>query len=127
MHRPQPSQRQARKRKPTVQLGGNSKPPEIVLTDFAIGDQHVKAGNDNILKEDISTAKQITLNHNQNSFAISFNIVHYANPDGNKAIYMLENYDKDWRPAGSERVAYYYNVPPGDYVFRIKAASSYGV
>jgi signal transduction histidine kinase len=40
---------------------------------------------------------------------------------------MLENYDNDWRPAGSERVAYYYNVPPGRYVLRIKAASSYGV
>jgi signal transduction histidine kinase/ligand-binding sensor domain-containing protein len=99
---------------------GNSKPPEINLTDFAIGDDHLKIG-------DIATTKQITLNHRQNSFALSFNVIHYANPEANTAIYMLENYDKDWRPAGSERVAYYYNVPPGHYVFRIKAASSYGV
>jgi hypothetical protein len=105
----------------------NLKPPEIILTDFAIGDQPLKAGNYNILKEDITTAKQIILNHNQNEFSVWFNVVHYSNPEANKAIYMLENYDKDWRPAGSDRVAYYSNVPPGHYIFRIKAASSYGV
>jgi signal transduction histidine kinase len=40
---------------------------------------------------------------------------------------MLENYDQNWRTAGSERTAYYYNIPPGKYRFRIKAASSNGV
>ncbi len=40
---------------------------------------------------------------------------------------MLENYDKDWRKSGSEHNAYYYNVPPGHYIFRVKAASSDGV
>jgi len=42
-------------------------------------------------------------------------------------MYMLENYDKTWRPAGSERTAYYYNISPGHYIFRIKGASANGV
>jgi signal transduction histidine kinase len=76
---------------------------------------------------DISTAKEISLRHDQNSLSLHFNVIHYSNPEANKAMFILENYDKGWRPAGSEYTAYYYNIPPGHYIFRIKAASSYGV
>jgi signal transduction histidine kinase/ligand-binding sensor domain-containing protein len=108
-------------------ISSNAKPPEIVLTYFRIADQEVKPGTSSPLKEDLLQAKQIKLSHDQNVFSFLFNVVHYSNPDANKAMYMLENYDKDWRPAGSERTAYYYNIPPGHYIFRIKAASSEGV
>jgi len=40
---------------------------------------------------------------------------------------MLENYDNSWHQVGSERRAYYFNVPPGRYTFRVKAANSNGV
>ncbi len=40
---------------------------------------------------------------------------------------MLEHLDNTWRKAGSQKIAYYYNVPPGSYVFRVKAANSDGV
>jgi hypothetical protein len=60
------------------------------------------------------------------SLSLYFNVIHYSNPEANKAMFILENYDKVWRPAGSEYTAYYYNIPPGHYIFRIKAASSYG-
>ena len=108
-------------------ISSNAKPPEIVFTDFRIADQPVKPGSGSALKEDLLQAKQIELSHDQNVFSFLFNIVHYSNQDANKAMYMLENYDKGWRPAGSERTAYYYNIQPGHYIFRIKAASSDGV
>ncbi|MEP6597251.1 MAG: two-component regulator propeller domain-containing protein, partial [Ginsengibacter sp.] len=108
-------------------ISSNTKPPQIVLTDFRLGDQQVKPGSGSALPEDLLQAKQIVLSYNQDIFSILFNVIHYSNPDANKAMYMLENYDKGWRPAGSEHTAYYYNIPPGHYTFRIKAASSYGV
>jgi len=108
-------------------VSGNTKPPEIVLTDFRIAGKQVKPGSGSILKEDLLQAKQIELSHDQNVFSFLFNVIHYSNPDANVSMYMLENYDKDWRPAGSEHTAYYYNIPPGHYIFRIKAASSDGV
>ena len=40
---------------------------------------------------------------------------------------MLENYDADWRKAESEKTAYYFNLPPGRYVFKVRAASNEGV
>ncbi|HEY9127556.1 MAG TPA: two-component regulator propeller domain-containing protein [Acidobacteriaceae bacterium] len=40
--------------------------------------------------------------------------------------YMLEGQDKDWQDAGSKRQANYTNLAPGDYRFRIRAASGTG-
>jgi class 3 adenylate cyclase len=39
---------------------------------------------------------------------------------------MLENYDNTWREAKGEKSSYYFNVPPGKYVFRVKAFNSEG-
>ena len=40
---------------------------------------------------------------------------------------MLENYDNAWREVGNQRTAFYSNIPPGNYVFRVKAANSNGI
>jgi diguanylate cyclase (GGDEF)-like protein len=41
--------------------------------------------------------------------------------------YQLEGYDRDWVNAGSRRVAYYTNLPPGRYRFHVIAANDDGV
>jgi signal transduction histidine kinase/ligand-binding sensor domain-containing protein/DNA-binding NarL/FixJ family response regulator len=41
--------------------------------------------------------------------------------------YKLEGYDKEWQDVGTRRTAYYTKVPPGDYVFRVKACNNDGV
>ena len=41
--------------------------------------------------------------------------------------YMLEGFDSDWVDAASRRSAYYTNLPPGAYRFRVIAASAEGV
>jgi ligand-binding sensor domain-containing protein/serine phosphatase RsbU (regulator of sigma subunit) len=41
--------------------------------------------------------------------------------------YRLEGYDKDWIDAGTRRVAYYTNLAPGRYAFRVIAANDDGV
>jgi signal transduction histidine kinase/ligand-binding sensor domain-containing protein/ActR/RegA family two-component response regulator len=41
--------------------------------------------------------------------------------------YKLDGFDRDWIEAGSRRTAYYTKVPPGRYVFRVKAANSDGI
>jgi diguanylate cyclase (GGDEF)-like protein len=40
---------------------------------------------------------------------------------------MLEGFDREWVDAGSRRVAFYTNIPPGRYTFRVKAANNDGV
>jgi signal transduction histidine kinase/CheY-like chemotaxis protein/streptogramin lyase len=41
--------------------------------------------------------------------------------------YQLEGFDKDWIDAGTRRVAYYTNIPPGEYRFRVIACNNDGV
>ncbi|MEO0250409.1 MAG: two-component regulator propeller domain-containing protein, partial [candidate division WOR-3 bacterium] len=41
--------------------------------------------------------------------------------------FRLEGYDEEWIDAGSRRVAYYTNIPPGRYRFRVIAANNDGV
>jgi diguanylate cyclase (GGDEF)-like protein/putative nucleotidyltransferase with HDIG domain len=40
--------------------------------------------------------------------------------------YKLEGFDNEWVEAGGRRVAYYTNLPPGHYRFRVMAAGDYG-
>jgi signal transduction histidine kinase len=106
------------------------KPPEIIFNGFRLGDQLLEAGH-SLLKYPLSKIKEIHLNYNQNIFsfdfaAIDYTTVDYSHPEGNQLLYRLENYDKNWMPASSERRAYYFNIPPGNYVFHVKAINSYG-
>ncbi len=41
--------------------------------------------------------------------------------------YKLEGYDREWVEAGTRRVAYYTNLPPGKYRFRVIASNDDGV
>jgi ligand-binding sensor domain-containing protein/signal transduction histidine kinase len=41
--------------------------------------------------------------------------------------YMLEGFDRAWTDAGARRAAYYTNIPPGKYTFRVQAANYDGV
>ena len=48
-------------------------------------------------------------------------------PEKVKFKYRLENFDEDWVIAGDRRTAYYTNLPPGDYVFKVQAANNDGI
>jgi ligand-binding sensor domain-containing protein/signal transduction histidine kinase/CheY-like chemotaxis protein/HPt (histidine-containing phosphotransfer) domain-containing protein len=48
-------------------------------------------------------------------------------PQSSRFKYRLEGFDKDWIDAGSRRTAYYTQVPPGSYVFRVIASNNDGV
>jgi len=41
--------------------------------------------------------------------------------------YQLEGFDKEWVNAGTRRAAYYTNLPPGPYRFRVTACNNDGV
>jgi ligand-binding sensor domain-containing protein len=51
----------------------------------------------------------------------------FAMPEKVKFKYMLEGFDDDWVEVGTRRVAYYTNIPPGIYRFRVMTSNSDGV
>jgi ligand-binding sensor domain-containing protein len=58
---------------------------------------------------------------------INYTALHFANPDNLRFQYKLEPYDDQWREAGSRRVAYYNNLPSGEYKFHLQAISKDGI
>jgi ligand-binding sensor domain-containing protein len=107
-------------------VSGNNRPPRVVFKDFYLGNESIDPDSRSFLKQPLNETKEIELDYTQNVFSFDFAGIHYTSPENNKHLFMLENYDNTWRQAGSERMAYYYKVPPGRYIFRVKAASSEG-
>lgn len=102
-------------------ISNNSLPPSMFFTDLKIDDVSQSFQNG------IFNTDRINLNHNQNNLSIDYTGIHYSNPARNRFSYILENYDSGWRDVGLQRTAYYPNLPPGKYVFKVRAANSNGV
>jgi len=54
--------------------------------------------------------------------AFRFTAPSFINPEKIQFRYRLEGFDKDWSQPESHRSAYYTNIPPGDYTFRVLAS-----
>jgi ligand-binding sensor domain-containing protein/signal transduction histidine kinase len=102
-------------------------PPRIVLTDFAVLDKPVFPEKGTLLTVPIDETGKIHLQHNQNIFSFGFTGIDFSGDGKSRHLLcMLENYETKWHKA-DEGTADYYNVPPGNYIFRVKAVSSNGV
>jgi ligand-binding sensor domain-containing protein/signal transduction histidine kinase len=55
---------------------------------------------------------------------IHFTALSYTVPEKNRFKYKLEGVDSDWVDAGTRRFAYYNNVKPGAYKFRVVACNN---
>ena len=51
----------------------------------------------------------------------------FADPQKVNFRYRLDNYDRDWHEAATRRQAFYADLPPGTYTFRVIAANRDGV
>jgi len=58
---------------------------------------------------------------------ISYAALSLAIPERVRFRYRLEGVDDDWVEAGSRRQAFYTNLKPGKYVFRLRAANNDGI
>jgi len=106
------------------QLIDRNTAPVVNFTSFKIADVELNPGINGGLKKPLWQTKEIELTHNQNTFSIDFDAVDYKNPGEIKYLFILENYDNNWHYTGAEHKAYLFNVPPGKYIFKVKAVNS---
>ena len=60
-------------------------------------------------------------------FEFDYAALSFIAPQKVRYRYMLEGFDHAWTEAGSRRTAYYTNIPPGRYTFRVQAANNDGL
>ena len=109
------------------QIKESSHPPRVFLTNLKLFDQIILPGENNLLKKPIQEIREITLKNDQNNITLEFAAIHYSNPSKNRVLYQLEGYENEWRDAGSQHLAFYPALSPGQYNFRVKAANNNGV
>ena len=102
--------------------------PEIRIIDFQLFNKSVSVDDqDSPLKKVINEANIINLSYKQNTFSFDFIASNFSRTKENQYSYKLENFDKEWNNVGATRKASYTNVPPGEYVFTVKASNNDGV
>ena len=103
----------------------------LAITELLIFNKTINpakdAGDPSPLKEDISDAKAITLNHMQSVVSLEFAALDYTSADKKEYAYMLEGFDEDWNYIGTKHTATYTNLPAGTYVFKVKYQGLAGV
>ena len=101
----------------------NHRPPQILLTGFAIKDDDPENRFDELLHRQ----ELIKLRYSENVFSFNAVPIHYSNPADNKLVYMLENYENTWRESAPGQRIFYFNLSPGKYILRIKASNGNGL
>ncbi len=94
------------------EMGTNEFIPPVYITNFEILHSEFHP------IENISYTS-VEMNHQLNSFSISFVALNYINSQKNQYLFQLEGYDRDWQEAGLFREITYKNVEPGKYTFRV--------
>jgi signal transduction histidine kinase/ligand-binding sensor domain-containing protein len=96
-------------------LAENHVAPPVVMERFTVDDSDVPL---------VAAEQSISPGHN--SFAFQYAGLSYLAPTKVHYRYILEGLDKQWTDAGTRRIAYYTNLPPGHYRFRVQAANNDG-
>jgi signal transduction histidine kinase len=95
--------------------------PQIAVTAFRLKNKLISYSPDGLLDQPLSQLGELKLKYNENSFEFDIIAIHFIKPENNRLNYFLENSDDSWHQGDSEEKAYYNNVAPGRYVFRIRA------
>lgn len=101
-------------------------PSPIVFTGLMLSDREIKPGDDTrLLTRSLNRTKNLALKHDQNIFSISFALLSYPRSERNRYAYKLEGFNDKWTFTANPS-ATYMNLPPGDYVFNVRAANGDG-
>lgn len=93
----------------------SEEPPPIVLQRISIE------------REEIDSRREASVDHSRGELEFHYAGLFLSAPERVRYRFRLEGFDQEWVEAGARRVAYYTNIPPGGYTFRVMASVSDGV
>ena len=101
----------------------NEIPPPVVLERFAVDD----VGQPLPGTPPRGSASGLKIAAGHVHFEFEYAGLSFVAPQKVRYRYKLEGFDKNWTEAGARRTAYYTNIPPGHYIFRVQACNNDGV
>lgn len=105
----------------------NTYEPSVYVTGFQVHHQELYINkNGSPLEVSITFTENLQLKHNQSSFSIDFAALSYISPGMTEYAYKMEGLDKEWTHIRTNRKAYFTELPPGDYTFRVNLADGNG-
>jgi len=95
---------------------------KLTFEDLKVHNRVINAAeNPEIISCSLGKNPDIYLDHTQNGFSISFAILDYAQANNARYVYRLEGHDPYWIDARNSHEAYYANLAPGTYTFRVRS------
>ncbi|HMD72005.1 MAG TPA: two-component regulator propeller domain-containing protein [Bryobacteraceae bacterium] len=94
-------------------MSTNRRPPPVFVERVTAGNREAAAEHGRILAG--------------SNLEFHYTALSFISPDRVRFRYQLEGFDKEWQDAGTRRVAYFTNLPPGSYRFRVVACNNDGV
>jgi signal transduction histidine kinase/DNA-binding response OmpR family regulator/ligand-binding sensor domain-containing protein len=99
-------------------LGRHRSAPPFVITRMSIHDEPAPTP---ILHNGFSS---LSMPYSKNVLEFEFAVINFDAPTLARYQYQLQGFEKEWVKPEGRRFARYTNLAPGDYVFRVRAASS---
>lgn len=102
--------------------------PPVYITGFEVDNKELNIDTKrSLLKKSVLFTDTIILPYNQSTFSIKFAALTYTAPEMTEYAYKLEGLDSKWTHLKTNRQAYFTDLSPGDYLFRVTASNSSGV
>jgi signal transduction histidine kinase/ligand-binding sensor domain-containing protein len=100
----------------------NAVPPPVALERFAVDDVAQA-----FFPSKSAAAFSLVVPAGHVHFQFDYAGLSFTAPQKVRYRFMLEGFDRGWTEAGTRRSAYYTNIPPGRYTFRVQAANNDGL
>ncbi|MBB6480212.1 ligand-binding sensor domain-containing protein [Spirochaeta isovalerica] len=91
--------------------------PPVVITDVQVMNESLTIGSE----------KPLVLPHGDSILAFHFAVLDFAAPERNRYAVLMEGLQKEWTSLENQNSMVYNNLPPGDYIFRVKGADNNGI
>ena len=100
-------------------MKGNSLPPPVVIEQITV--------NGSSVLNELETMQFTDFPPGSAKFEFQYTGLSFVSPEEVRFKYKLEGFEEDWVEAQNRRTAYYTNIPPGNYTFRVTAENKDGV
>ena len=101
----------------------NTVVPPVVITSMEIYNEEVLTGSE-VLPSSIEYLNSIKLSYKQNVLSFNFASLSFCVSEKNEYAYKLEGFDERWNYISAQEKAVYTKLPPGKYIFKVKASNN---